>query len=91
MRKTEKLDDLTDEGRETIPRLSFWQAIPKRNLFRIVFFLAALVGIVYLQQKTSAIAGCMNETFHAPIPSQERHMSTHRLRVELIIRDASTP
>lgn len=90
MTNLEKPQDLTNED-DAIPRMSFWQAIPKRHLFRIVFLILALVGIVYLQQKTSAIAGCMNETFRSPVPSKERQMSTQRLHVIIANQDASTP
>jgi hypothetical protein len=91
MSHTEKPDDLNGEQTDLVPRMSVWQAIPKRHMFRIVFLLIALAGILYLQQKTSAITGCMNETFHAPFPSKEGHMTTHKLRVKIINQDTSAP
>jgi hypothetical protein len=78
-------DDGPDGGDE-IPRQSFWSAIPKRTLSRVVLLLGLLAGIVYLQQRTASIAGCMSRAFEAPVAPPEGA----RLRGPRVIPPAST-
>jgi hypothetical protein len=54
---------------DEIPRQTFWQAMPKRSLSRILMLLAIFAGIIYLRQRAGAIAGCMSDAFRAPPPS----------------------
>ena len=60
----EKPDEHKPE--DELPRRSFFEALPKRSLSRILILIAALVGIVYLQRRASAIASCMSDAFRAP-------------------------
>jgi hypothetical protein len=57
------------EPDDEIPRLGFWQAMPKRTLSRVLLLLALFAGILYLRQRASAIAGCMSDAFRAPPPA----------------------
>jgi hypothetical protein len=60
----EKRQDPKDE----VPRLGFWESIPKRTLSRVVLLLALLAVIIYLRQRTGAIAGCMSDAFSVQPP-----------------------
>jgi hypothetical protein len=82
-------DDLDPNELDRIPRRSFWSAMPKHSFTRIFMLLAALVGILYLRQKTSTVAGCMGEAFKAPY--QPRVPSTIRAEVTIPSGDASQP
>jgi hypothetical protein len=55
------------EGDEE-PRAGFWATLPRGTVTRVLILLALLVGIVVLQRKAGAIAGCMNQSFMAPQP-----------------------
>ena len=72
--------------RDEIPRQSFWAAMPKRSVMRVLILFAALLGILYLREQTSSIAGCMSNAFRAPAP--ESTETAARARIELRI-DAS--
>jgi hypothetical protein len=72
--------------RDRIPRQSFWAAMPKRSVVRILVLLATLLGIIYLREQTSSIAGCMSNAFRAPAPASTE--SGARARIELRV-DAS--
>ena len=50
-------DDKPVGERYEIPRQSFWATVPKRSFVRVVVLLVALLGILYLRQQTSSIAG----------------------------------
>jgi len=54
---------------DDLPRRSLWASLPKRNLGRAVVLLAILVAVVYLRDRTGAIAGCMANAFLAPPPA----------------------
>jgi hypothetical protein len=88
MKRDEQENPDPDELDE-IPRKSFWAVMPKRSFTRIFMLLAALAGIIYLRQKTSAIAGCMGEAFTPPARSSAP--SAIRARVALPAGDASIP
>lgn len=53
-----------------IPRQGFWAAMPRRSLSRVLLLLALLAGILYLRQRTTAIAGCMENAFRMPPPAR---------------------
>ena len=55
---------------DEIPRQGFWASMPKRTLSRVLISLALLAGILYLRQRTGAIAGCMSNAFLMPPPGQ---------------------
>jgi hypothetical protein len=55
---------------DEIPKRGFWSNLPKRSVSRILILLALLAGIVYLQQRAGAVAGCMSDAFRAPGPAQ---------------------
>jgi hypothetical protein len=55
------------EGDEE-PRAGFWATLPRGTVTRVLILLALLVGVVVLQRKAGAIAGCMNQSFMAPQP-----------------------
>lgn len=76
------VDEQKPSEDEEIPRRSLLATIPKRTFYRVVVLLAALAGIVYLQQRTSAIAGCMANAFVAPVPAPHTD-SPIRARVQL--------
>jgi hypothetical protein len=72
--------------RDEIPRQSFWATMPKRSVVRVLILLAALLGIIYLREQTSSIAGCMSNAFRAPAPNSTQ--TAARARIELRV-DAS--
>jgi hypothetical protein len=49
----------------------FFETIPRGTITRVLILLAALAGIVVLQRKTGAIAGCMSQAFMAPAPRSD--------------------
>jgi hypothetical protein len=55
-------DKKSDPG-DDIPRMGFWEGMPKRTLSRVILLVALLVGIMYLRQRTESIAGCMSDAF----------------------------
>lgn len=57
-----------DRPDDDLPRKGFFETIPRGTIARVVLLLAALVGIIVLQRKTGAIAGCMDQAFRAPAP-----------------------
>ena len=69
--------------RDENPRRSFWAAMPKRSVTRVLILLAALFGIIYLREQTSSIAGCMSNAFRAPAPASTENAA--RARIELRI------
>lgn len=75
-------DDERSKLEAEIPRHGFLAAMPKRSLSRILLLLAALAGIVYLRQRTGAIAGCMADTFRVGLPP-ERPSPTVKARIEI--------
>jgi hypothetical protein len=75
-------DDQPPAEKYEIPRQGFFASMPKRSLSRILILLAALVGIIYLQQRTHFIAGCMADAFRAPV-SAESPSTTMKARVVL--------
>jgi len=54
---------------DDFPRKGWRAFIPKRTLGRVLMLLAALAAIIYLREKTGAIAGCMSDAFRAPAPT----------------------
>jgi hypothetical protein len=69
---------------DDIPRQGILSAIPKRTFFRVVVLLAALAGILYLRQRTAAIAGCMSDAFRIPPTADQKHSpSSVKARVVL--------
>ena len=87
--KRDGQDNQDSKELDEIPRQSFWAVMPKRSFSRIFMLLAALAGIIYLRQKTAAVAGCMGEAFTAPPRSSTP--STIRGRVALPAGDAANP
>jgi hypothetical protein len=67
---------------DEIPRRGILASMPKRTFYRVVVLLAALAGIIYLRQRTSAIASCMSNAFQVA-PSGQRSESPVRARIEL--------
>jgi hypothetical protein len=68
-------DDDRQNQEDEIPRQGILSSMPKRTFYRVVLLLAALVGIIYLRQRTATIAGCMSSNFliPAPSPSEKSH------------------
>jgi hypothetical protein len=60
------------EDNDEIPRQGLLAAMPKRTFYRVVLLLAALVGILYLRQRTASIAGCMASALSIPTPAEPR-------------------
>ena len=50
------------------PRRGWFATMPRGTVTRVFILLVLLAGVVVLQHKASAIAGCMNETFMLPQP-----------------------
>jgi hypothetical protein len=82
-------DDRTEKDLEAIPRVSFWSAMPKRSVSRIIMMILALAGILYLREKTGAVAGCMGDAFNAPY--HPASPATIRGTVAIPGKDASSP
>jgi hypothetical protein len=55
------------DGDEELRR-GFFATMPRGTVTRVFVLLALLVGVVLLQRKAGAIAGCMNQTFMLPQP-----------------------
>ena len=55
-----------EDNEET--RKGFWATLPRGTITRVFVLLALLAGVVVLQRKAGAIAGCMNQTFMLPQP-----------------------
>ena len=53
------------DGEEEL-RKGFFATLPRGTITRVLMLLALLVGVVLLQRKAGAIAGCMNQTFMLP-------------------------
>lgn len=53
------------EGDEEL-RKGLFATLPRGTITRVLMLLALLVGVVLLQRKAGAIAGCMNQTFMLP-------------------------
>ncbi len=49
-------------------RRGFLATLPRGSITRVFILLALLAGVVVLQRRASAIAGCMNQTFMLPQP-----------------------
>ena len=49
-------------------RRGFLATLPRGSITRVFILLAMLVGVVLLQRRAGAIAGCMNQTFMLPQP-----------------------
>ena len=54
--------------RDEEPRQGFWSSLPRGTITRVFVLLALLAGVVLLQRKAGAIAGCMNQSFMLPQP-----------------------
>jgi hypothetical protein len=63
-----ELGNRDDEER----RKSLWATLPRGVFTRVFILLALLAGVVVLQRKAGAIAGCMNQTFMLPQPHTVR-------------------
>lgn len=59
-------DDKPDDSQDEHKR--FLETIPRGTITRVFILIAALAGIIVLQRKTGAIAGCMSQAFLAPAP-----------------------
>ncbi len=82
-------DDRPPREPDELPRQTFWAAFPKRTFMRIVMLLALLGAIIYLRERTSAIAGCMSNAFRALPPAPpESAGGAVRARIDLRL-DAS--
>lgn len=62
-------DEPVHKQDDDIPRQSLFSAFPKRAFYRVVVLLTALGAILYLRQRTGAIASCMSSSFQALPPS----------------------
>jgi hypothetical protein len=72
-----------DDGSEK-PK-GFFESIPRGTITRVLILLAALAGIIVLQRKTGAIAGCMSQAFMAPAPHPERPSEGSRIRGQVVL------
>ncbi len=72
----------TPDPDDELPRRSLWASLPKRNLARAVALLAILVAVVYLRDRTGAIASCISNAFLAPMPASS---AEHGVRVRLAL------
>ena len=79
------------------PRRGFWASLPRGTITRVFVLLALLVGVILLQRKAGAIAGCMNQTFMLPQPraigtSADRGDASARgpIRVRVQVPEAAT-
>jgi uncharacterized membrane protein len=66
---------------EQIPRKGFLASMPKRTFSRVLVLLAALAGIIYLRQRTGAIASCMSDAFRLAPPEQRSALPV-KVRIE---------
>ena len=57
-----------DHEHDEEPRKGFWATLPRGTITRVFVLLMLLAGVVVLQRKAGAIAGCMNQTFMLPQP-----------------------
>jgi len=62
------VSELHDHDGDEEPRKSFWASLPRGTITRTFILLALLAGVIVLQRKAGAIAGCMNQTFMLPQP-----------------------
>lgn len=67
--------------RDELPRHSLLAAIPKRTFTRVLVLIAALLGILYLRERTSSIAGCMSDAFRPPTPASDGREHPVRARI----------
>jgi uncharacterized membrane protein len=73
---SEKGDRPSQKVDDEIPRQGLLATMPKRTFYRVVLLLAALAGIIYLRQRTSAIAGWMASAFNIPPAAEHRAAPT---------------
>ena len=76
-------DKPREDGLDRIPRQSFWQAMPRRSLSRVLILVAGLLGILYLQRQTGNIAGCMSQAFNAPAPARREARDVVHAQVQV--------
>jgi len=84
------------EGDEEL-RKGLFATMPRGTVTRVFILCALLAGVVLLQRKAGAIAGCMNQTFMLP---QSRAIGTSadrgdasargRIRVRVQVPEAAT-
>jgi hypothetical protein len=55
------------DGHEQL-RKGFFVTMPRGTITRVFILLALLAGVVLLQRRAGAIAGCMNQTLMLPQP-----------------------
>jgi hypothetical protein len=82
---------------EEEPRKGFWATVRRGTITRVLVLLALLAGVVVLQRKAGAIAGCMNQAFMLPPPratgtAAERADASARgsIRVRVRVPEAAT-
>lgn len=72
-------DDPQTPGRlDRIPRKSFVELMPTRNLVRAAVLLALLLGIVTFQRRSGQLGKMIAETLFPPPPARPATESTHR-------------
>ncbi len=77
-----------DDSEDDKPPKRFLETIPRGTITRVVVLLAALAGIIILQQKTGSIASCMNQAFLAPQSRPDRQPDkdeSRRIRGQVVV------
>ncbi len=59
-------NDKSDGTDGAADKKRFLETIPRGTITRVLILIAAFAGIIILQRKTGAIAGCMSQAFMAP-------------------------
>jgi hypothetical protein len=81
----EPKDDRPLSEDEEIPRRGILASMPKRTFYRVVVLLAALAGIIYLRQRTVAIASWLSDAFRVA-PSAQQSTLPVKARIELPVK-----
>jgi alkylated DNA nucleotide flippase Atl1 len=89
------VSELSNREGDEEPRKSLWASLPRGTVTRTFVLLALLAGVVMLQRKAGAIAGCMNQTLMLPQPRAVGRASsgaTERgpIRVQVQVPGAAT-
>ncbi len=84
-------DDKQSSKHDEIPRQSILAGIPKRTFSRVLLLLVALGGIIYLRERTSAIAGCMSNAFRDLPSAPESSSRAVRARIEPAVDASARP
>ncbi|MGD0836489.1 MAG: hypothetical protein ABSB49_07585 [Polyangia bacterium] len=88
----EQREDRGERDPDNAQRRRSLATIPRRTVSRVLVLVAALLGILYLRERTSAIAGCMSDAFRAPAPAgAAREPARVRLKVGGLDASAQNP